>query len=260
MNDLIQKIDSELSKSAPQGAVDIVTKRLNVVSDKIKAFNRSNSQTTLSHMSLTMLTGQSPLRQIRQILAEIDQRRTVLAEVQVGYAKMLEDAPNPDSSPEVFEAESRLRSFQITNFEDKIAGSIKDLATLIHVYDNLVKEHDLSEWTEEDFEKAEARHHVRRGFELLYRNVIVNGRPAESTVEYLQQFGVHVQIAFLEVTGYTTHVENMVSEGQYATGAHLEDFLDEMADKYVGCVAEASMRMFGVENITNRDFMNVWKS
>lgn len=260
MNEL-QKIEISVPQTSkvPPGALAKVTQRLPEIASKIEAFGRNNSQTTLNMMTLTMMTGQSPMRQIRQILAEIEKRQGAIAEAQVGYAELIERAPDPNDSDAVNAAKQRKKQYDISRLEEKIGGSIKDLATLVQAYDNLVAQHGLENWSEEDFENAEARHHIRRGFELLYHDVIESARPKKSTIEYLQQFGVHIQLANLEVVGYTMHVENLIQRGERPSSSHLENFLDEMADKYQDCAKEAAMRMFGTEDIKNADFMMNWK-
>lgn len=249
-----------IAKRIPKGALEKVTQRLPEIAAKTEAFGRNNSQTTLSMMTLTMMTGQSPHRQIRQILAEIERRQTALAEAQVSYAQLLEKEPDKNDSEEVFEAKQRLKQFQISQIQEKIAGSFKDIATLINAYDNITKNYGMEAWSEEDFEKAEARHHIRRGFELLYHDIVEYSRPKKSSIEYLQQFGVHIQLANREVQGYITFIETQINQGKKDfTASNLEDFLDEMADKYQNCAKEAASRMFGTEEIINADFMMNWK-
>lgn len=247
------------ANSAPLPAVKKVVERLPELTDRTNAFGRGNSQTTLSMMSLTMLTGHSPHRQIRQILAEIEVRQIALAEAQVAYEK-LQSADVDKTLPwNIQQAQLRLNSFNLIKMENKIAGSFKDLATLINTYDALVAKHGLEDWDEEAFEAAEVRHHVRRGFELLYRDIATVGRPKESTIEYMQQFGVHVQVAEKEVHGYMAVVNNIISQGGRPSSAHLEDFLDQMADKYQDNAKEISMRMYGVEMTSNPDYMSKYK-
>jgi hypothetical protein len=257
-NDL-QKIEMDFSTQlgTTADAVNIVSQRLPELMVKTEAFNRSNSQTTLNMMTLTMMNGQSPMRQIRQILAEIEQRQLALSESQVGHAQLLEELSNSaDATMSNLDlAKRRHAQYRLTFLENKIGGAIKDIATLIKTYDNMVKLHGMSNWSEEDFERSESKHHVRRGFELLYRNIIEHNRPSEATIEYLQQFGVHIQIATHEVVGYITYVEELIAAGENITSAHLEDFLDHMADKYTHCAIEAAVRMFGVEQAFNREFM-----
>jgi uncharacterized membrane protein len=76
-------------------------------------------------------------------------------------------------------------------------------------------------------------------------------------LEYLQQYGVHVQLAIAEVTGYITLVNKLVASGDKITSLHLEDFLDEMKDKYSKNADEVSKRLFGKSDITNKEYMTL---
>ena len=76
------------SKINPQ-AVALVNEFLPELDEKTKFFDRNNSQSTLSMMSLTMLNGHSPHRLLRRVLAETEKRKMALAEAQVSHAKAL---------------------------------------------------------------------------------------------------------------------------------------------------------------------------
>ena len=238
----------------PEAVEKLVTERLPALSAKTDPISRSNSQTTLSMMTLTMMNGQSPMRQIRQILAEIEKKKMALAEAQVNHAKLQNKTFSDD---EVSRAKERLNGFNLHMLESKVENAMKDIAVLISAYDALVETHGLADWTEEDFEKAEARHHVRRGFELLYRNLIEMGRAKEATIEYLQQFGVHIQVALGEVSGFIMATEEAIKHGERPNASAIEDFLDQMADKYQDCVKVAAKRIFGSEEIVRPDLMSV---
>ena len=257
MKNEIIKISERAGAMVPDSAIDLVSVRLPELSQKsMSVFNRQSSQTSLSMMTLTMMTGQVPHRQVRQIMAEIEKRHCALAEAQLNLAKQRAKQPDPSAPEEVQEAEARLNFFNVQRLESKIAGSIKDIANLIATYDNLVQKHGIEDWTEEDFERAEAQFHVRRGFELLYRDLIEGGRARNVTNEYLQQFGVHVQVALKEVSGYIQVTEDRIAHGDIPNASDLEDFLDEMAIKYANCAIVAAERQFGVEQI-RPEFMGV---
>ena len=81
------------SKINPQ-AVALVNEFLPELDEKTKFFDRNNSQSTLSMMSLTMLNGHSPLRMLRQVLAETEKRKMALAEAQVSHAQALKKLIN----------------------------------------------------------------------------------------------------------------------------------------------------------------------
>jgi len=250
---------SDFALLAPAKAVEIASARLPEMVAKTQSFGRSNSQTTISLMSLTMLTGQAPHRQVRQVLAETAKRQAALAEAQVSYVELVEKEPDPDCSEALHEANQRLKSFQLHQMENNISGAVKDIAVLISAYDNLVATHGMEKWTEEDFERHENKFHIRRGFELLYRNLVELGRAKEASIEYLQQFGVHIQIALREVTGYIAATDDCINNNARPTAADLEDFLDQMALKYEYCAVEVTQRIFGVESITKPEFMSLPK-
>ena len=238
-------------------AVAKVSERMPELAEKTKIFDRNNSQTTISMMTLTMLNGQSPMRLLRQILAEVERRKMALAEAQLSHAKVLAEIEALDASEQtpVVQAEARLKRISLDSMEGKINGSIKDIATLIDAYDSIKATHGIDDWDEKSFEDEEKRHHVRRGFELLYRNLIQGGRAHEATIEYLQQYGVHVQIALAETSSYISAVNEAIKDGKMVTASNLEDFLDAMADKYKHCADEASIRLFGKADFTNSDYM-----
>lgn len=234
-----------------------VAEKLPELSEKIKIFDRNNSQSSISMMTLTMLNGQSPMRLLRQILAEVERRKMALAEAQVSHAKAIKEIEEMSSRSldPVEEAELRLKIICLESMESKINGSLKDIATLADAYDSIREKNKITEWDELSFEKEEKLHHVRRGFELLYRNIIQMGRPHESTIEYLQQYGVHIQVALAEVIEYTNSVNESIKNGQKVTASNMEDFFDSMASKYRECADEASVRLFGKSELANSDYM-----
>jgi len=250
------------SKINPQ-AVALVNEFLPELDEKTKFFDRNNSQSTLSMMSLTMLNGHSPLRMLRQVLAETEKRKMALAEAQVSHAKSLKNIDKlrekvflePDNK--IAQAKLRAAFVGIEMMESKINGSFKDIATLITAYNNLKENYKIEDWTEEEVEESEKKHHVRRAFELMYRNLMDGGRASTATIEYMQQYGVHPQVGFVEVQGYISVVNELISKQQIPHSNHLEEFLDAMADKYYKESDKTTQRIFGKENITNSEIMSL---
>lgn len=237
-------------------AVAKVNQYLPELSEKTRAFDRSNSQSTLSLMTLTMLNGQSPMRMMRQILAEVEQRKMALAEAQVNHAKLVKEIQALEGSTDpVEQAEYRQKCFSLDMMESKINGAFKDIATLADAYENIKTKNNIQEWDEATFEAEEKRHHVRRGFELMYRNLLEGGRAQTATIEYLQQYGVHPQVALTEVSGYVQLVAMKIQNNELPHANDLEEFLDQMADKYCANVDKTSQRIFGVSDFVNQDYM-----
>ena len=246
------------SNNINEAAVEKVSQYLPELDSKTKAFGSQNTQTTITMMTLTMLGGQSPFRMLRQILAEVEKRKGALSESQVSHAKLVREIKKLESLTDdpVQAAKYRKACVSITTLENKINGSFKDIATLIDAYNNIKEKQGVSdEWDEEAFENEEKKHHVRRCFEMMYRNLLDGGRISTSTIEYMQQFGVHPQICQKEVSGYIAYTEDRIQQGGILHANDLEDFLDEMGNKYWEGADKTSERLFGKKDFTNKDFM-----
>ena len=246
------------SNNINEAAVEKVSQYLPELDTKTKAFGSQNSQTTISMMTLTMLGGQSPFRMLRQILAEVEKRKGALSDSQVSHAKLVREIKRLEDQIDdpVNAAKYRKACVSITTLEQKINGSFADIATLIDAYNNIKATQGISDdWDEEAFEDAEKRHHVRRCFEMMYRNLLDGGRVSTSTIEYMQQFGVHPQICQKEVQGYILYTEERIVGGEVLHANDLENFLDEMGEKYWEGADKTSERLFGKKNFANKDFM-----
>jgi|18_taG_2_1085343.scaffolds.fasta_scaffold09935_3 hypothetical protein len=238
--------------------VERVKKALPAIDAHTRFFDRKNSQTTLQLMTLTMLGGQSPLRMLRQVAAEVEKRKNALYEAQHKVAKKQEEIDVLEEKEKLTSAERaeliKLKH-DVSQINNKANGSLKDIAILADAYDNIMSKNNIEDWTEEDFENEEKGHHVRRGFEMLYRNLVEVGRAKEATLEYMQQYGVHAQLAIAEVTGYITLVNGLVKKLETFDASHLENFLDKMRDKYVHNADIVSSRLFGRDGIINKSYM-----
>ena len=245
-------------KKQNKALVERVKNALPAIDRHTRIFDRKNSQTTIQLMTLTMLGGHSPLRMLRQVTAEVEKRKNALYEAQHNVAKkqeeidVLEEKQNLTS---VEKAELIKLKHDVNQINNKANGSLKDIATLADAYDNIMSNNRIKDWNEEDFENEEKGHHVRRGFEMLYRNLVEYSRAKEATLEYLQQYGVHAQMAITEVSGYITHASNLIKEKRILDATHLENFLDEMKDKYVNNADKISNRLFGRDGIINKAYM-----
>ena len=246
------------SNNINEAAVEKVSKYLPELDQKTKAFGSQNTQTTITMMTLTMLGGQSSYRMLRQILAEVEKRKGALSESQVTHAKMMKEIKNLEGQMDdpVQAARYRKACVSITTLENKINGSFKDIAILIDAYNNIKQTKGISdEWDEESFENEEKKHHVRRCFEMMYRNLLESGRVSTSTIEYMQQFGVHPQVCQKEVQGYLNYTDDRITQGEIPHANDLEEFLDEMGEKYWEGADKTSERLFGKKDFANKDFM-----
>jgi hypothetical protein len=158
----------------------------------------------------------------------------------------------------VLAARYRSKCISLSLMENKINGSFKDIATLINAYNNIKAKHNIeNEWDEIKFEEEEKRHHVKRAFELMYRNLLDSGRVSPSTTEYMQQFGLHPQLCLAEVSGYMAYINGLIKKGEAENlhANHLEDFLSEMSYKYQSNPDITSERIYGTSDFIDRDLM-----
>ena len=244
-------------KKQNKALVERVKKALPAIDKHTRFFDRQNSQTTIQMMTLTMLGGSSPLRMLRQVTAEVEKRKSALYEAQHDVAKKQEEIDVLEEKEKLTSAERaeliRLK-YEVVQTSNKANGSLKDIATLADAYENIMKTNGIKDWSEEEFENEEKGHHVRRGFEMLYRNLVEFGKAREATLEYMQQYGVHAQMAIAEVTGYITFVNELIKEKRILDATHLENFLDEMRNKYVNNADKITNRLFGRDGIINKAY------
>ena len=76
-----------------------------------------------------------------------------------------------------------------------------------------------------------------------------------STIEYCQQFGIHPQICMTETSGYVNYTSKRIAEGEILHSNDLEEFLDEMAEKYYKNADKTAERLFGKADFTVTDYM-----
>ena len=238
--------------------VERVKKALPAIDKHTRIFDRQNSQTTIQLMTLTMLGGSSPLRMLRQVTAEVEKRKNALYDAQHTVAKTQEEIDALEKKKKLTSAEKaeliKLK-YEVSQINNKANGSLKDIATLADAYENIMSNNNMKDWNEEDFENEEKKHHVRRGFEMLYRNMVEYGRAKEATLEYMQQYGVHAQMALAEMSGYINYVDSIIKDKEILDASHLENFLDKMRDKYAHNADKVSSRLFGRDGIINKAYM-----
>ena len=150
----LQEINMELINLQKQNKalVERVKKALPAIDAHTRMFDRKNSQTTIQLMTLTMLGGQSPLRMLRQVTAEVEKRKDALYEAQHSVAKtqeeidVLEEKENLTSTER---AELIKLKYSVSQTNNKANGSLKDIATLADAYENILSKNDMKDWNEE---------------------------------------------------------------------------------------------------------------
>ena len=69
-----------------------------------------------------------------------------------------------------------------------------------------------------------------------------------------KSYGILIFITFPVSVVFANAIE-MINKKEHPNAGHLEDFLDTMRDKYEGHADISSKRVFGTDNIINKDYM-----
>ena len=212
-----------------------------------RIWDKSRSQWMLKHLTCSQADGWLRLRQIG---AEMSRKRMALNEAKFGYLKKkmkigVKREEMDKASPanyrllevEIMELESQMQEVMV-----KVEGALKEVQTLSGMHDSL-KEH-LGEISEEEFEKAQTKGHIKRAMQQSIREVRECGRIKTGNQEYLEQSGVCVTHAFGLITDY------LEQEKKATNTTLLHSFLDAVAEE-LEPVADLQLEIFGFDPKTN---------
>lgn len=248
MNNLI-KLKETLPNTQSFGGVTLhenIGKAMKVIEDTVvnrRVWNHRNSQWMWQNLTLFQST---PMRTMRQVSAEIEKKRLAVSEneikLQVKKAEigvMKEKLLNGSTS-----AEKHLVSCEVLEKENEFSntlmyaeGALKDLIILGGLHDQLAKKFE--GWSEADFEKEEARSHLKRSIMQCLRDVRQYGRICKGEQEFLEQCGLNPTKILIHLTEYVTDIEQNL-EG-FGSGP-LEDFVDEFSKILLPLCDEAALR------------------
>ena len=248
------------------GLATITDEKLAIIAEKMVEIDRvnhtagrSNTQTTNQLMSLTMMTD-SPYRRLRQCMSQIERKRNALEE---SYFKLQKtkvlikqwyEKGDEISVIKAKEAESRM-----IRQKDYIDGAFKEIATFQCAYDEIRESHNIPEkWDERDAEEAEIDHHIKQAFRQAHRDMINTGRIGLGNMEYMEQYGIHIQTAAKIIGDYIVSEDKMIAEGNLPTVKHLYAFLDRMAEMFHDAHKDVMQRI-GIKDLIKEDFLYLEK-
>lgn len=210
-------------------------------------FHKSASQFKVATLDVTPLT---PLRTMKQILAECERTRQALEEAHIKVQKnkieirrrehkLLNGADAFDK--EVASIEITELQWQNANIEDSMRGAVRKLAYLAGQYQQLLAAHRSRtgrDLTEEDYEREEVRYQIMTAFKQAW--IAANARGGqidEGNLIYLFDLGIPLSAACAEI-GARYHLEReLLKQGKVATHEDLLAWLAALADKFSDCPA-----------------------
>ena len=248
------------------GLATISEKKLAVIAEKMVAIDRANhtagrknTQTTNQLMTLTMLCD-SPYRRLRQCLAQIEEKRKALEESYFGMQKKKVQVQHwYEKGDEMSVIRAQEAESNMIRQKDYIDAAFKEIATFQCAYDEIRESHNIPEnWDEKDAELAEIDHHIKQAFRQAHRDMVNTGRIGLGNMEYMEQYGIHIQTATKIIADYIAGEDKMIAEGKMPTVKHLYAFLDRMAETFHDAHKDVMQRI-GIKELVKEEFLYLEK-
>ena len=244
MTDLILKSFNGVAQHKSYGGktlqqnLDNAEKAIAKVQYTERIWDRSRSQWMLKFLTCSNADG---WLRLRQVSAEMNRKRMALSEAKFGYMKKLTEAKikRDEMLEEENENKKLLLEIEAAEFESqsteilvKMEGALKECETLALMHDNLKDK--LGDITEEEFEKAQTKAHIKRAVMQAIREVKECGKIKCGNAEYLEQAGLSTTAVLRDIFDFLK-VEEQSGVGDTSI---LHAFLDETATKYEGAVIQ----------------------
>ena len=203
-----------------------------------RIWDRSRSQFMIKNLTCSQADDWTRLRQIS---AEMCRKRQALSEAKFGFMetqvkikikkrKILEE--EDDLKRELLEVQTAKLDNQGAEVLVKVEGALKEIETLSKMHDDLKER--MGDITEEEFEKAQTKAHIKRAVMQAVREVKECGKIKCGNAEYLEQAGLSTSAIYGEILAF---IEKESRSGIGDTSM-LHKFLDAIADKYEGAAVQ----------------------
>jgi len=208
-------------------------------------FMKTQSQFMDNMLTVSHLT---PLRNLRQILAEMAKTEAALREsyykIEKTKAKIKILERKMEGGDELKKELLRLqieeKISQIDLAKGYVQGAIRKLANYSEQYKNIIEklkvERGIETWTEVDFEEEEERYHIGKAFsQALCAARSRGGLIDEGNFIYFQQIGINGSTAQHYVTHYLREEHERLDTGVEMPHSMELNFLEHMMSKFKGC-------------------------
>ena len=236
--------------------IEKISERMLEIDRAINNLGHRNTQTTTQMMTLTMLSD-SPFRRLRQCIVEINKKRDALRST---YYKLLKqqyrikkwkEKGDEFSLIKAEEAEAEMAASKIY-----IDGALKEIAVLQEAYLEIQKNHNIpDDWDEEAAELEEIQPHLRQAIRQSHRDMTLSGTISQGNAEYLEQYGVHLQVATKVIGDYINECNRMMKEdNQVPNINHYYEFLDNTT-KLFSEEYKQVLKHIGLDNLVRQEFL-----
>lgn len=246
---------------------------LEVISEGLPEIRRATSfyfKTQSQFMdNMLTVTAYTPVRNMRQILAEMNKTREAIKEAHFKIRKKEIEAEmkKRELSKETDDLKKEMLAVEImeivANAESTrgyLSGAIRKLTNYTEQYNSIMATFKLHDYTEEDFEKEEERYHIMKAFEqAMCAARSRGGLVDEGNMIYLTQIGINGAGAQREISEYLQLEQALLNDKDPKTNQPAPKepthkmfvmFLHRMAEKYAGCATKFAEAK-GMTTMTN---------
>lgn len=222
-----------------QKMLDSIAKNLPAIRRDSENFYKASSQFKSVTLDVTDITSISSLK---HVLAVIDQTRLALEEAYINVKRKeieLEQKKEKHNKEQDLSTK-KLLALDILEIENGlkhsesiIKGALRKLSFFTTQYQNLMEHLNLTELTEEDYEKNETRHHVMTAMkQALLAARTRGGVIDEGNHIYLFDMGINGAVAQAEIFAYLQAEEELLKQGKEPTHEMTIKWLEACADKF----------------------------
>lgn len=249
--DSLLPVDGSISKEGLQK----ICNRLPELERGKKAVGRKNSQTTSTLMTMTMIAD-SPYRQMKQCLSQIDNKRNALIESYFNTQKnKVKIAKWEESDNELDKIKAEEAKVGLEQAKVYAENAMKEIGMYQDIYDEIRESHGIPvDWDEEDYEASEIQHAIRMSFRQAIQNLMSTDKIAISTVEYWEQFGIHPMVGEKLTREYMATVRKELNSNKLPSVQSMHLFLDQMVDTFKD-EHRHSLKRIGVDAIVNHSYI-----
>jgi hypothetical protein len=242
LNDLIIKATEEFLPDHKVMTKDI-REFMPEMNRACKAFMKRQSQFMDNLMTVHHHT---PLRNLQQILAEMTQAKEALQKAEIGlrkkaleveeYQEKLKSNEGNYYEVQKIELEIEERLCDLETSKGYVSGAIRRMANYVKQYNDICERYGIKNWTEEDFEREEERHHIMTAFDQALSSARAHGGVIdEGNHIYFSQIGVNGAAAQFYVSKFLESEVKLLQQGNEPSVDGYIKFLDNMAKHFQGC-------------------------
>lgn len=229
-------------------------------------WNHSHTQWMWKHLNLSW---HAPLKNMRQISAEITKKKGALneakwrqVETELKIRKIEDELEKGQATGQLdywreVELKIKLAKYKESAAESttSIEGAMKDVLVLNELYEQLKER--VSEFSEADIEKEETKSHLKRALTQSIRDVRMAGSISKGEQEYIEQIGINPMKLQVILRAYVESESKSESWDVSGLYEFVDNLTDELVDKYK--VDEKRMNLQGFKTDVLLDYAQTEK-